>query len=346
MLAQVPACVEQGRVEGRQEVLDKNTSQGPWGPSRQGGRGAPQEAGLVEYACLMEEVVPRNLLGPAEAIGCRGLGGQSQPLLPALARPLQPLTHHLTLSPRTIQDRRVSGQLVLCKAACPSTWVCPSPRPPPTAPGLTFGVQLGPVALKAFKPHHVAQQREELHEGGSCLLVVVHLLLRALARPAVQHAHLALEAELQGRVRAEGTGLSLPSLQPPPHPGPGEMDGTLACVALGTALSQPPPLFSPLRWVPSAPRARLRRVEEVKVRRNWEGPVFCDHRGQDSWKGPCTEYVPPLSSPSSQGQSVLIFSNPRHPAPTLGSGGLEPSTGSAHSLLLSPQLLQPLCLWG
>lgn len=62
--------------------------------------------------------------------------------------------------------------------------------------GLTFGIQLGPVTLKAFEPHHIAQQGEELHEGCSCLLVVVHLFLRALASPAVQDAHLPLEAQL------------------------------------------------------------------------------------------------------------------------------------------------------
>lgn len=30
------------RVEGRQEVLNKNTSQGSWGPSNPGGRGTPR----------------------------------------------------------------------------------------------------------------------------------------------------------------------------------------------------------------------------------------------------------------------------------------------------------------
>lgn len=63
---------------------------------------------------------------------------------------------------------------------------------------LTFGIQLGPVTLKAFEPHHISQQGEELHEGCSCLLVVVHLFFRALASPAVQDAHFALEAQLRG----------------------------------------------------------------------------------------------------------------------------------------------------
>lgn len=75
----------------------------------------------------------------------------------------------------------------------PLTWDCPCPS---SAPGLTFGVQLGPIAVKAFEPHHVTEQGKELHEGPSCLLVVVHLFLRALTGTTVQDAHLALEAQL------------------------------------------------------------------------------------------------------------------------------------------------------
>lgn len=101
--------------------------------------------------------------------------------------------------------------------------ILPQHEAAPTPLGLTFGVQLGPVVLKAFEPHHIAQQGEELHEGGSCLLVVVHFFFRALACPAVQDAHLALEAQLGGG--REGTSSAPPS---PTSTGPWGMDGTLA----------------------------------------------------------------------------------------------------------------------
>lgn len=153
---------------------------------------------------------------------------------PAFATPAaRPRPTRRTLHPRP-QPYDKMGQksepaASSCQGSLPfSTGLCP-PHPTPPHPdplGLTFGVQLGPVALKAFEPHHVAQQGEELHEGGSCLLVVVHLLLRALARPAVQDAHLALEAQLRwaGGAQAEGSGLSLPAI---PR-GPWGTDGTLA----------------------------------------------------------------------------------------------------------------------
>lgn len=88
------------------------------------------------------------------------------------------------------------------------------PAPPVPSPGLTFGIQLGPVILEAFEPHHITQQGEELHEGCSGLLVVVHLFLRALAGPAVQDAHLALEAQLRGSWTTEDKGFN--TLPAPP----------------------------------------------------------------------------------------------------------------------------------
>lgn len=67
---------------------------------------------------------------------------------------------------------------------------------------LTFIVQLSSVFAEAFQPHTLAQQVQELLEGRPGRLVVVHLLLRALARPAVQDPDLVLEAQLQCETRS------------------------------------------------------------------------------------------------------------------------------------------------
>lgn len=67
---------------------------------------------------------------------------------------------------------------------------------------LTFIVQLSSVFAEAFQPHALAQQVQELLEGRPGRLVVVHLLLRALARPAVQDPDLVLEAQLQCETRS------------------------------------------------------------------------------------------------------------------------------------------------
>ena len=55
---------------------------------------------------------------------------------------------------------------------------------------LTFVTKPRLVFLEALEPDPLAQQVEELIEGGPPLLVVVHVLLSLLARPAVHHAHL------------------------------------------------------------------------------------------------------------------------------------------------------------
>lgn len=132
----------------------------------------------------------------------------------------------------------MTSQGALTKVVCPSAPVRPHSQPR----GLTFGVQLGPVALKAFEPHHVAQQGEELREGRSCLLVVVHLLLRALAGAAVQDAHLALEAQLRG---STGRGPGPQSLGPCAHRvlGNGLGAGLALRAALSTSLAKPPLCF-------------------------------------------------------------------------------------------------------
>ena len=55
---------------------------------------------------------------------------------------------------------------------------------------LTFVAESCLVLSKPLEPHSLADDVEELVEGGPALLVVVHLLLRLLARPAVHDAHL------------------------------------------------------------------------------------------------------------------------------------------------------------
>lgn len=63
---------------------------------------------------------------------------------------------------------------------------------------LTLGVKLSPVLLEASQTNALAQQVQELLEGGSSVLVVVHIFLRALAGPAIHHPHLPLEIQLEG----------------------------------------------------------------------------------------------------------------------------------------------------
>ena len=55
---------------------------------------------------------------------------------------------------------------------------------------LTFVAESCLVLSEAFQSNALADHVEELVEGGPPLLVVVHLLLRLLPRPAVHHAHL------------------------------------------------------------------------------------------------------------------------------------------------------------
>lgn len=188
-------------------------------PTREAGA-FPRKLGW-RTMCVVGGVVPAHPLGPSSDGRTSGPWGTI--LVPPsslwLAWPPQPLACILSLpkelcnpepGPRPAWGREVTRQLIPTKR--PSAPHSPAPQ------DLTFGVQLGPVALKAFEPHHVAQQGEELHEGGSCLAVVVHVLLRGLARAAVQDAHLALEAQLPGwggGGQMEGPGLSL--WGPPPR---------------------------------------------------------------------------------------------------------------------------------
>lgn len=63
---------------------------------------------------------------------------------------------------------------------------------------LTLCVELRGVFGESFELHLLPQQLQEGGEGGRRLLVVVHLLLRALARAAQQNAHLVLLTQLRG----------------------------------------------------------------------------------------------------------------------------------------------------
>lgn len=76
----------------------------------------------------------------------------------------------------------------------------------PTRPRLplTLDVQLGGVLGEALQADLLPDQGEELVEGGAGLLVVVHLLLRALASLAVEDPHFVFPAELQKRERLNG----------------------------------------------------------------------------------------------------------------------------------------------
>ena len=55
---------------------------------------------------------------------------------------------------------------------------------------LTFVAESCLVLSEALQSDALPDDVEELVEGGPALLVVVHLLLRLLARPAVHDAHL------------------------------------------------------------------------------------------------------------------------------------------------------------
>lgn len=72
-----------------------------------------------------------------------------------------------------------------------------APLPPreATAP-LTLDIKLGGVLGEALQADLLPDQGKELLEGGAGILVVVHLLLRALASLAVEDAHFVLPAQL------------------------------------------------------------------------------------------------------------------------------------------------------
>lgn len=61
---------------------------------------------------------------------------------------------------------------------------------------VTFGVQLGSVLGEALEANLLPQQVQELFEGGTGCLVVVHFLFGALARSAVHHPDLHLKTQL------------------------------------------------------------------------------------------------------------------------------------------------------
>lgn len=65
-------------------------------------------------------------------------------------------------------------------------------------PQLTFVIQLSSVFGEAFEPHPLAEQIQELLQRRTATFIVVHFLLRALARLTVKHPHLVLEAQLEG----------------------------------------------------------------------------------------------------------------------------------------------------
>lgn len=64
--------------------------------------------------------------------------------------------------------------------------------------GLTLCVELRGIFGESFELHLLPQQLQEGGEGGRRLLVVVHFLLRALARAAQQNTHLVLLTQLRG----------------------------------------------------------------------------------------------------------------------------------------------------
>ena len=68
---------------------------------------------------------------------------------------------------------------------------------------VTFSVQLGSVLGEAFEANVFPQQLEELLQGGSSRLVVVHLLLSALARSTIHHPHLHLKTQLGSSKEAD-----------------------------------------------------------------------------------------------------------------------------------------------
>lgn len=61
---------------------------------------------------------------------------------------------------------------------------------------VTFCVQLGSVLGEAPEANLLPQQLEELFQGGTSYLVVVHFLLCALPCSAVHHSHFYLKTQL------------------------------------------------------------------------------------------------------------------------------------------------------
>lgn len=59
---------------------------------------------------------------------------------------------------------------------------------------LTLVIQLRPVLGEALEAHPLTEEIQELLQRRPGTLVVVHLLFCALARLAVKHSHLVLEA--------------------------------------------------------------------------------------------------------------------------------------------------------
>lgn len=78
--------------------------------------------------------------------------------------------------------------------------VCGGGSPRSGSP-LTLDIQLGSVLGEALQADLLADQGEELLKGRAGLLVVVHLLLRALASLTVKDAHFVFPAELQRQER-------------------------------------------------------------------------------------------------------------------------------------------------
>lgn len=142
ILAPAPACVEQLK-EWKAGRCSMKHLPGALPPREAGA--LPRRPGWWNMRVLRRGWRPQTLLAPAQPVGDRALGGQSQPLSPAHGLAFPPLTHILSLpkelstlstpSPRTTRDREVTRQLVLIKAACPRA------QPPgphfwcPAAPG-------------------------------------------------------------------------------------------------------------------------------------------------------------------------------------------------------------------
>ena len=62
---------------------------------------------------------------------------------------------------------------------------------------ITFGVQLGSVLGEALEADLLPQELEELLQGGTCRLVVVHFLLCALPCSAIHHPDFHLKTQLE-----------------------------------------------------------------------------------------------------------------------------------------------------
>lgn len=68
----------------------------------------------------------------------------------------------------------------------------------------TLGVKLGAVLGESLEADSFPQQLYELLQGRARRLIVVHLFLTALPRPAVHHPHLHLETQLERRMGGWG----------------------------------------------------------------------------------------------------------------------------------------------